>query len=194
VSGNPSERQLEMQSNIFRQESGDRRTIMRVQMAAGLVLVASTLFGWENHPKMLYRGGSSPEYFVREVGHSFGLATMPAGFLILAIGLLALACATRLKQGHTSIGWVNLALALGAIGVLVIEIVQLFLGRRNWLDNFSNATAHMNSPLANAVGAGVWIATAASAVLVANALRYVWLSHRLWNVAPPYQGAARQPR
>jgi hypothetical protein len=161
---------------------------MRVQMAAGLVLVASTLLGWENHPKMLYRGGSSPEHFVREVGHSFGLATMPAGILILAIGLLTLAYASRLKQGLTSIGWVNLVVALAAVGVLAIEILQLLLGRRNWLDN---ATGHISSPLANAVGAGVWIATAASVVLAVNALRYVWLSHRLWTVAPPSGGAAR---
>jgi len=37
------------------------------------------------------------------------------------------------------------------------------------------------SPLAHAIGAGVWVATVASVALLANAATYFYLEYRLWN-------------
>jgi len=53
------------------------------------------------------------------------------------------------------------------------------LGRRNWLGGIPKAV--IPSPLAHAIGAGVWVATVASVALLANAATYFYLEYRLWN-------------
>ena len=182
----PSERQLEMQENVAREEATSRHAIAVIQVAAGTVLIASTLFAWMNHPIFVRREGNSPAFFVREVSHTIGLATVPAGFFALGIGLLAVVVALGLRGGRPTFGWSALAIAAGAVGVSAGEIVQLLLGRRNWLDDHPIAHAHATStPLVNAIGAGVWIAAGASLVLVASALTYLWLAHSQWKVGVP---------
>jgi hypothetical protein len=69
-----------------------------------------------------------------------------------------------------------------SVGVSTGEIVQLLLGRRNWLGGLS--TTVVPSPLANAIGIGVWVAAAAAVALMANALTYLWLEYRIWRFAP----------
>jgi hypothetical protein len=82
---------------------------------------------------------------------------------------------------------VSLALSLGALAVCTVEIVQLWLGRRNWLDALSSRVGP--SPWDQAVGVGVWLATLAAVALVVNALTYVWLRHRLWKHHPLYESS-----
>ncbi len=182
----PISRQQQMLDNVAREEAGDRRTIMRVQIAAALVLVASTLLAWENHPRVAYHGGFTPGYSVREVSHSIGLATRPAGLLCLALAVLALASAPRLRRARLSSGLAALAPALAALGVTSVEIVQLMFGRRDWLDHVTHAVT--SATLGQAVGIGVWLAGAASVALVANASTYVWLEYRLWRKNPTAAG------
>jgi len=57
ISNAPSERQLEMLQRVAREEGRDRRTIMRVQVLASVVLLASTLVAWENHWSTFSRRG-----------------------------------------------------------------------------------------------------------------------------------------
>jgi len=57
------------------------------------------------------------------------------------------------------------------------------LGRRNWLGGIPKAV--IPSPLAHAIGAGVWVATVASVALLANAATYFYLEYRLWNAWTP---------
>lgn len=186
ISNAPSERQLEMLQRVAREEGRDRRTIMRVQVLASVVLLASTLVAWENHPRVKFRGGPHPGYFVSEVNHSIGLATRPAGLLVLAIGVLSLAVANRLRKVHLLTGWLVLLLSLGALGTCSVEILQLLLGRRNWLDVVSSTVGP--SPLGQAIGGGVWLATLASIALVANTSTYLWLGYRLWRKNPAVNG------
>jgi hypothetical protein len=171
----PSDRQLEMERRVEREESADRRTIMWVQCAASVVLIASTLLAWMNHPRVEGPVGHRTVY---EVGHTIGLLTKPAGLLALALGVLALLLATFLRRPRRSLGWFALVLALATVGANVVEIVQLLLGRRNWLDRVPPT---LNPSLADAIGAGVWVATVASIALLANAMTYLWREYRLWR-------------
>jgi hypothetical protein len=168
-----------------REEADDRRTIMRVQVTASLLLTGATLAAWERHPRVRHRGGAQPVYYVSEVSHSIGLATLPAGLLVLALGVALLGVAHLLRKANVRAGWASLALSLGALAVCTIEIVQLWLGRRNWLDSLSSRVGP--SPWDQAVGVGVWLATLAAVALVVNALTYVWLRHRLWKHHPLYE-------
>jgi hypothetical protein len=173
-----------MLERVAREEAGDRRIIVRVQIAGSVVLVVSTLLAWMNHPTMIHRRRASPSYFVREVSHTIGLTTMPAGLIAVGLGALAVITAVGLRRNRGPFGWIAVGLALGALGDTTVEIVQLLLGRRNWLDHFSTTvTASLQSPLANAVGAGVWFAAVASVALLANAITYLWRSHRQWTAA-----------
>jgi hypothetical protein len=182
----PSARQLEMLARVAREEDHDRRTIMRVQVASAIVLMASTLLAWMNHPRVEHQGGLTPGYVVREIGNSVGLATKPAGLLVLGIGVLALAGARPLKSGRLRPGWWTFVLALGSLSVCATEIIQLMLGRRNWLGNLSRPVA--GSSLSNAIGLGVWLAALASVALFANSATYLWLSSRLWRRAKKKSG------
>jgi hypothetical protein len=180
----PSSREVEMLERVAREEAGDRRFIVRVQIAAGVVLIVSTFFAWMNHPVLIHRRRASPPYFVREVSHTVGLNTMPAGMIAVGLGALAVITAVGLRRQRGPFGWIAVGLALGALGDSTIEIVQLLLGRRNWLDHFATpVTASLQSPLANAVGGGVWLAAVASVALLANALTYLWRSRRQWSQA-----------
>jgi len=182
MSNAPSRRQLETLQREAREQAHVRRTIMSVQVAASLMLIGATLAAWERHPRVRFRGGSQPAYYVSEVGHSIGLATLPAGLLVLALGVALLGVAHLLRAVHVGAGWASLALSLGALGVCTVEIVQLWLGRRNWLDSLSSRVGP--SPWNQAVGVGVWLATLAAVALVLNALTYVWLRHRSWKNHP----------
>jgi hypothetical protein len=155
---------------------------MWVQIGASVVLVASTLLAWENHPRVKFRSGVNPGYYVGEVSHSIGLVTRPAGLLALAIGALSLAGAKLLRKVHLRTGWLIFALAVGALGTCSVEIIQLLLGRRNWLGSVSSAVGP--SPLGQAIGGGVWLAALASVALVANSSTYLWLGQRLWRQRP----------
>ena len=165
-----------------REQARYRRTLTRIQLPASVVLAASTLLAWENHPRELYRGAPTPGFFVREVSHSIGLATLPAGPLIVVLGLLSLGLANSLRMAHLWTGWTALSCSIGALGVCVTEIMQLWIGRRNWLASLSHTPAA--SPLDHAVGVGVWVATAACVVMVATTSRYVWLWYRQWRSQP----------
>ena len=186
MSNTPSGRQLEMLQRVAREECHDRRTIMRVHVVASVALLASTLSAWENHPRVKFRRGPHPGYFVSEVSHSIGIATRPAGLLAAAIGLLSLAVANRLRKVHLLSGWLALVLALGALGACSVEIIQLLLGRRNWLDFISSTVGP--SPLGQAIGGGVWLAALASIALLANSSTYLWLGYRLWRKNPAVIG------
>jgi|SRR5665213_29987 len=183
MSNVPSGRQLEMLQRVAREEAHDRRTIVTVQLVASVTLVASTLVAWENHPRVKYRGGPHPGYYVGEVSHSIGLATRPAGLLVLAVAVLSLAVANMLRTVHLLIGWLAFLLAWGALGACAVEIIQLLLGRRNWLDFVSSTVG--TSPLGQAIGGGVWLATLVSIALIANSSTYLWLGYRLWRTRLP---------
>lgn len=178
----PIDRYLEMQQEVFREEAKDRRTFAWVQIAASVVLLASTLFAWENHPRVEFSATPTPEYFVREVSHSIGVVTVPAGLLAIALGALALVFATRLRRMQLPYGWLALGLSLAALAVTTVEITQGILGRKDWIDHLSSTVAQSGS--AGGVGIGVWIAALASLILVANASTYLWLGYRLWRGNP----------
>lgn len=178
----PINRYLEMQQEVYREESKDRRTFAWVQIAASVVLLASTLFAWENHPRVALSAGATPEYFVREVSHTIGVVTVPAGPLAIVLGALALVFATRLRRMQLQYGWLALGLSLGALAVSTVEITQGILGRKDWIDHLSSAVAQSGS--AGGIGVGVWIAAVASLALVANAATYLWLGYRLWRNNP----------
>lgn len=155
---------------------------MRVHVLGSLVLLASTLVAWENHPRVKFRGGLHPGYFVSEVSHSIGLATRPAGQLVFAVAVLSLVVANLLRKAHLLAGWLAILLSSGALGTCFVEIIQLLLGRRNWLGIISSKVGP--STLGQAIGGGVWLATLASIALVANASTYLWLGHRQWSENP----------
>jgi hypothetical protein len=172
-----------MRANVAREEAKDRRTIAKVQVVASLLLLASTLFAWENHPRVEYQRGTNAGYYVHEVGHTIGVVTKPAGPLAIVLGVVALVVANRLRRVRWSLGWWNLGLALATLGVSTVEIIQLMLGRRDWIDHVSQSLA-VSTGIADGVGIGVWIAALASTALVASAATYVWLAYRLWRKNP----------
>jgi hypothetical protein len=171
-----------MDRDVAREEAKDRRTSTWVQITASVVLLASTLFAWENHPRVEYSTTPPPGYVVREVSHTIGVVTMPAGLLAIALGALALVSATRLRRVNLDYGWLALSLSLAALGVSTVEIVQEIFGRRDWIGHLSSAVAQSGS--ASGVGVGVWIAALASVALVANTCTYMWLGYRLWRNNP----------
>jgi hydrogenase-4 membrane subunit HyfE len=102
---------MDMLQRVARKETHDRLTIMRVHVVASVVLLASTLVAWENHPRVKFRGGAHRGYFVSEVSHSIGLATRPAGLLILGVAVLSLAMANLLRKVHLHAGWLAFLLS-----------------------------------------------------------------------------------
>ncbi len=171
-----------MQERAARERAGVRRTMVWVETLAAGVLIASTLLVWVNHPRVIHRLGRSPTYFVREVSHSIGLVTRPAGICAVVLGVLTIVWARQLRSGRARSGWVALVLALATASVSSMEVVRLLLGRRNWLSNLS--TVVQPSLLGQAIGVGVWLAAAASIALVATAATYLWFAHRVWREVP----------
>ena len=182
MTGRPSDRQLEMQERAARERAGVRRTIIWVETVAAVAIVASTLLVWVNHPRVIHRLGRSPTYFVREVSHSIGLVTRPAGILAVVLGVLVIGWSRQLRSGRTRSGWVALVLALATASVSSVEVVELMFGRRNWLTDLSSAV--QPSVTGQAIGVGVWLAVAASFVLVIAAATYLWFAHRVWQEVP----------
>lgn len=107
-----------------------------------------------------------------------GLTTLPAGPLVIGLALFTLAWSSRLRSGRPFVGWLGLGRGLVVLGVVVTEIVQLLLGRRNWEDHHTTIS---NPALANAVGTGVWLALAAAIALVALSLVYLWRAYHFWR-------------
>lgn len=147
-----------------------------IAVSGGLVLLLSTFLAWENHPKVKYRAGAHPEYYIAEVRHTMGLATIPAGIITIALAVLSLALARRLRSLHLPSGWFAFLLAFASLGVTSVEIAQLLLGRRNWQDHLSAKVVPLS--LSHAVGSGAWLAFVASVVLVVNTSVYLWRGYR----------------
>jgi hypothetical protein len=172
-----------MWQSVAREEARDRQMIMRVQVIASVVVLISTLTAWEKHPRVKYRDGTHPGYYIVTASHTIGLATKPAGLLAIGVALLALTTARLLRKANLFAGLFALLLSWGVLGVCCVEIVQRMLGRRNWLDRLPGKVGGgaSGSPLNQAVGGGVWLAALASVALVASASTYVWLRHRTWK-------------
>jgi len=137
----------------------------------------STLFAWGNHPRVAPRVTRPKTLVVHEVSHSIGLVTLPAGPVVLLIGSAALLVASRLRRGSVRAAWETLVAGLAGLGMSLGEFTQLLLGRRNYLRRFPDRP----SPLVNAVGAGVWLATPASLAGPVCVLTYLWLAHATWR-------------
>lgn len=147
--------------------------------AAGL----ATLLPWATRLQVV----PDPRHAGRYVAvptHVLGLATLPAGPLVavFAVGLVYLS--VRLKSGSLPPAWATLLAGLGALGVAVTEVVQLLLGRRDWVDRLT-VTVNVG-PTARAVGPGVWVSGVALATLCLTVVVYLWFlrSSRLPS-APP---------
>jgi hypothetical protein len=137
--------------------------------AAGL----ATLLPWTYHPEVGHDPQHPTQLAILNASHAMGLTTIPAGPLVAGLALASLGWAAQLARGSRRAGWVALALGTGAVGVAVTEIIQLLLGRRNWIDHVTPAA--QSSPLARAVGPGVWVALAAETLLAADVLIYLWV-------------------
>jgi hypothetical protein len=148
----------------------------RTEWLFAALLVVSTLFAWENYPRII-PGPAQPGQFVGG-GDAVGLTTLPAGPLVIGLALFTLAWSSRLRSGRPFVGWLGLGRGLVVLGVVVTEIVQLLLGRRNWEDHHTTIS---NPALANAVGTGVWLALAAAIALVALSLVYLWRAYHFWR-------------
>jgi hypothetical protein len=146
------------------------------------LLLASTLFAWENFPRII-PGPAQPGQFVGG-GDVVGVRTLPAGPLVIGLALLTLAWSSRLRSGRPLVGGLSLGRGLIVLGVVVTEIVQLLLGRRNWEDHHTTIS---NPALANSVGTGVWLALAAAIALVVLSLIYLWRAYHFWgDVTTPH--------
>ena len=175
---------LRARERVAAERAGQRRRLAIAEVAAGAVLMASTLLGWMNRPRVVRQAHGSVPFAVREVGHTWGLATFPAGALALMLGALAVLWSTRLRRGARRAGWEAFILSLAAIAVSAVEVTQLLLGRRNWIDRAAMQHHPVTSPLVNAVGAGVWVASAASATLMIVAGTYLWRAYGSWVDRP----------
>jgi len=140
-------------------------------------MMISTLFAWESHPRVAPSVTQPKTLVVHEVSHSIGLVTLPAGPVVLVIGLAALLVASRLRRGSVRAGGETLVIGLAALGISLGEFTQLLLGRRNNLHGFPG----LLPPLVNALGAGVWLATLASLAVSVSAMTYLWLAHATWR-------------
>jgi hypothetical protein len=177
VSSELSERGLARRERIRRERDRHRRRLAQVGSIGGSLMMISTLFAWENHPRVVPSVTHPKTLVVHEVRHSIGLATLPAGPVVLLIGLAALFVASRLPRGSVRTGWETLVAGLAGLGMSLGEFTQLLLGRRNYLHGFPG----LRSPLVNAVGAGVWLATLASLAVSVSALTYLWVAHATWR-------------
>ena len=137
----------------------------------------ATLFAWESHPRVAPSATHPKTLVLHEVRHSIGLVTLPAGPVVLLIGSVALLVASGLRRGSVRAGWATLVTGLAGLGMSLGEFTQLLFGRRNYPRGYPG----LFSPLVNAVGAGVWLATLASLVVSVSALTYLWPTHATWR-------------
>jgi len=145
--------------------------------------MVATLMAWMNRPSKELDPLHPNTFLVHEVGHTPGIVTMPAGVMALALGVLTLCWARSLRTGTRGAGLVALGISVAALGVCVGEFTQLLLGRRNWLSHFT-LSPRMSSPLANAVGVGVWVASLSSLALLAVSGIYLWREEGSWRDVP----------
>lgn len=179
-----SPRSAEFHERVAAERARQRHLLSRAESVLALVLLATTLFAWENHPRVVPDPGHPGIVIAREVRHTIGLATMPAGPLIIALALATLLWSSRLRSGRAAVGWVSWARALVILGVLATELVQLLLGRRNWQQHHPTIA---NPALAHAVGPGVWLALGVAVGLVVVSSAYLLRVYGSWRdrtVAP----------
>jgi hypothetical protein len=168
-----------------------RRTLARSEGLLALGLLATTLFAWENHPRVVPDPAHPGLVLAREVSHTAGVATLPAGPLIILLALAALRWSSHLNTGKAFVGWASMGRALVILGVMMTELVQLLLGRRNWQDHHTTIS---NPSLAHAVGPGVWLGLGIAVGLVVVSFTYLWRVYGSWHdrPAPPVAGATRR--
>lgn len=157
-----------------------RRNLARFEALLALVLLSATLPAWENHPRVVPDPSHPGLVIAREVSHTAGYATLPAGPLIIALAIASLVWSSRLAHGTALVGWVSLGRALAILGVMATELVQLLLGRRNWL----NQHAVSRAVLAHAVGAGVWLGLGTGVGLLTVSCVYLWRVYGSWRDRP----------
>lgn len=156
------------------------REFARTERLLTFTLLASTVFAWENYPRII--PGPAPFGQFVGGGDTVGVLTVPAGPLVIILALSTLAWSSRVNSGRSIVGWLALSRGLLVFGVVAAEIFQLLLGRRNWEDHH---TTIANPALANAVGTGVWLALASASALVVWSLAYLWHSHHSWRDGVP---------
>lgn len=170
---------LASRARVARERAGQRRKLARVEAAAAVALIVSTQFAWVNHPRVERETRRPYALVVREVSHTTGLMTWSAGALALVLGALALYSARRLARGAKWAGWEALGLGLAAVGVSVVEFVQLLLGRQTWERRLVPGAVW--SPTIHVVGFGLWLAAATSLVLMITACTYLWRTYGSWR-------------
>jgi len=79
VSSELSERGLARRERIRRGRDRHRRRLAQVGSIGGGLMMISTLFAWENHPRVVLSATHPKTLVVHEVRHSIGLVTLPAG-------------------------------------------------------------------------------------------------------------------
>ena len=158
---------------IARGRRAQYRRLARLGASFAGVAGLATLLPWTYHPEVGHDPAHPTQLTVLNASHAMGLTTIPAGPLVAVLALASLGWAAQLASGSRRAGWVALALGAGTVGVCVVEIIQLLLGRRNWLGRVTQAVE--TSPLARAAGPGVWVALAAAVLLTADALIFLWI-------------------
>ncbi|HSN02565.1 MAG TPA: hypothetical protein VLS91_03680 [Acidimicrobiales bacterium] len=171
-------------ARVAAERDRQRRTLVRSERLLALFLLATSLFAWENHPRVVADPMHPGLFVAREVGHTAGLGTMPAGPLTIALALATLVWSSRLASGRATVGWTSLGRSLVILGVVVVELIQLLLGRRNWQERHAPIA---NPVLAHAVGLGVWLGLVAALGLLIVSLLYLWRVYGSWKdvLAPP---------
>ena len=171
----------EHHQRVAAERARQRRALARGEGLLALLLLATSLFAWENHPRVVPDPAHPGLVIAREVGHTAGVATLPAGPLIILLALGALLWSSHLSGGKSLVGWASLGRALVILGVMVTELVQLLLGRRNWQDHHATIA---NPALAHAVGLGVWLGLGVAVGLVAVSFTYLWRVYGSWHDRP----------
>jgi len=179
VSESPQSR--EHHQRVAAERARQRRALARGEGLLALLLLATSLFAWENHPRVVPDPAHPGLVIAREVGHTAGMATLPAGPLIILLALGALLWSSHLSGGKSLVGWASLGRALVILGVMVTELVQLLLGRRDWQDHHATIA---NPALAHAVGPGVWLGLGVAVGLVAVSFTYLWRVYGSWHDRP----------
>jgi hypothetical protein len=180
MSPEPSEQALVARGRIEDERAQRRRRLALVCAAGGLLLAASSLLAWRNHPGIRWNNALVPSMVLKEVSHSIGLATPPAGTTALVAGLLALLVTGAFRRGNLVSGWVCLVAGAGAWAMSSWEFFELILLRKNYLDRQPPFIAN-HSPMIYAVGVGVWLAVLSSLLVAVCAVIYLRDEYRTWR-------------